>query len=134
MNSPVHSIVVYFVNRVMYDYRQSQKFLAFDPDSRVGENMAHAPGTTKVVSIRRICAPECAPPSAITQERLQAGVQLLVEQRRILEALQKFKMDIDNDLAAGGEIEAGELTFDRELKIVRPHRATTARALQVSIR
>lgn len=96
--------------------------------------MAHAPGKTKVVSIRRICVSECTPPSTITQERLKAGIRLMEEQRRILAALQKFKMDMYNDLAAGGEIEAGELTFDRELKIVRPHRATPARALQVSIR
>jgi hypothetical protein len=95
--------------------------------------MAHTPGIKKVVSIRSI-APECTPHLTITQERLQTGIQLLEEQRRILEALQEFKLDIDSDLAAGAEIEAGELTFDRELMIVRPRRLTPARVLQVSIR
>jgi hypothetical protein len=95
--------------------------------------MAHTPGIKKVVSIRSF-SPECKLPSTITQERLQAGIQLLEQQRRILEALQQFKMDVEGDLAGGAEIEAGELTFDRELMIVRPRKVTPARVVQVSIR
>ncbi len=96
--------------------------------------MAHTAGKTKVVSIRRFCATECMPPSTITQERLRTGIQILEEQRRILEDLQKFRMDMYNDLSAGAEIESGELTFDQELKIVCPRRAVPVRVLQVSIR
>ncbi len=96
--------------------------------------MAHTSGTTKVVPIRRVSQVECSPPPVISQERLQTGILLLEEHRRILEALQKFKMDIDSDLAAGADIEAGEHTFDRDLKVVRPRRFTPARVLQVSSR
>lgn len=96
--------------------------------------MARVQNAAKVVSIRSFCAGKCDPPFTITQERLKTGTQLLEEQRRIMEALQKFKMDIDNDLAAGAEIESGDLTFDRELKIVRPRRAEPARVLQVLVR
>jgi hypothetical protein len=83
---------------------------------------------------RSFFADEGDPPSTITQQRLKTGTQLLEEQRRIMEALQKFKMDIDNELAAGALIEPGDLTFDRELKIVRPRRAEPARVLQVFFR
>ena len=96
--------------------------------------MGHAHGTTKVVSIRSFRRAECTPAPAITQDRLRFGVELLREQRRILEAVHQFKMDLDKDLSAGAEIEAGELTFDRDLKIVRPRGTSKPRVMQVSTR
>ena len=96
--------------------------------------MAHSNGSAKVVSIQSFRPTECCVPSPITQDRLRDGIQLLEEQRRILDALQEFKLSVDRDLAAGAEIEAGELTFDRDLKIVRQRKYTQPRILQVSIR
>jgi hypothetical protein len=96
--------------------------------------MTHAPDKTKVISIRRFGTPECKSHSTITQDRLQAGIRLLEEQRRIQEALQQFKMEVYTELAAGAEIEGGELTFDQELKIVRPRGTAPARRLHFSVR
>jgi len=90
--------------------------------------------TGKVISIRSFSPAACSQPSPISQERLREGLRLMEEQRRVLEALQKFRMDIDSDLAAGAEIEAGELTFDYDLKIVRPRAVRPGRVLQVSFR
>ena len=96
--------------------------------------MAHSNGSAKVVSIQNFWPAECFVRSPITQERLRDGIQLLEEQRRILDALQEFKLSVDRDLASGAEIEAGELTFDRDLKIVRQRKSTQPRTLQVSVR
>jgi len=90
--------------------------------------------TGKVVSIRSLSPAVCSGSSAISQERLREGLRLIEEQRRVLEALQRFRLDIDSDLAAGAEIEAGELTFDGELKIVRPRAVRPGRVLQASFR
>jgi hypothetical protein len=55
----------------------------------------------------------------ITQERLRKGAELLAQEYQIVRALRQFTMDIEADLHAGAAVEAGELTFDRELKVVR---------------
>jgi hypothetical protein len=96
--------------------------------------MVHSNGSAKVVSIQSFRPAECFVPSPITQERLREGIHLLEEQRRILDALQDFKLSVDRDLAGGAEIEAGELTFDRDLKIVRQRKGTEPRILQGSFR
>lgn len=90
--------------------------------------------TGKVVSIRSFSPAPCSQPAPISQERLREGLRLMEEQRRVLEALQQFRMDIDSDIAAGAEIEAGELTFDHDLKIVRPRASRPGRVLKVSFR
>jgi hypothetical protein len=86
----------------------------------------------KVISIRNFATAEPAGTSPISQERLRIGQQLMEEPRRTFEALHKFKLEIEAELAAGAGIEAGELTFDRELKIVRRRHSGSARILQVS--
>jgi hypothetical protein len=96
--------------------------------------LANSNGSAKVVSIQSFRHAECCLPSPITQERLRDGIRLLEEQRRILDALQEFKLSVDRDLAGGAEIEAGELTFDRDLKIVRQRKSTQPHILQVSVR
>jgi hypothetical protein len=55
----------------------------------------------------------------ITQERLRKGAELLAQEYQIIRALRQFTMDIEADLRAGASLETGELTFDRELKVVR---------------
>lgn len=96
--------------------------------------MAHSNGSAKLVSIQSFRHAERCVPSPITQERLRDGIRLLEEQRRILDAFQEFKLSVDTDLAGGAEIEAGELTFDHDLKIVRQRKSTQPRILQVSVR
>ena len=88
----------------------------------------------KVVSIRSAQPVDRRAAEHITQERLRRGLDLLDAQRRVLEELHKFKLDMEKDLAAGAEPEEGELTFDRDLRIVRPRGAGRGRILQVSIR
>jgi hypothetical protein len=96
--------------------------------------LAYSNGSAKVVSIQSFRTTDCFVSSPVTQERLRHGIQLIEEQRRILDALQEFKLSVDRDLAGGAEIEAGELTFDRDLKIVRQRKSTQPRILQVSVR
>ena len=55
----------------------------------------------------------------ITQERLRKGAELLAQEYQIVRALRQFTIDIEADLRAGAPVETGELTFDRELKLVR---------------
>jgi hypothetical protein len=99
----------------------------------MGMSMTPSHGSPKIVPITRKSPKRPSQPSrVITQERLREGSQLIEESHRILELVQKFKMDIDADLAAGAEVEAGELMFDAELKIVRPRK--TARVPQVLAR
>ena len=88
----------------------------------------------KVVSIRdRI--PAAAPVSLITQERLRRGAELFEAQGRIAREIHQFKWEVEAQLSRGAGIEDGLLTFDRELKIVRPRQeARPGRAIQFSIR
>jgi hypothetical protein len=99
---------------------------------RIG--VAHSNGSAKVVSIQSFRLAECFVPSRISQERLRDGIRLLEEQRRILDALQEFKLSVDRELASGAEIEPGDLTFDRDLKVVRQRKSTHPRLLQISVR
>ena len=55
----------------------------------------------------------------ITQERLSRGAELLAQEYQIVRALRQFTIDIEADLRDGAAVETGELTFDRELKVVR---------------
>jgi hypothetical protein len=55
----------------------------------------------------------------VTQARLAEGLQLHLEEIRVARALREFRMQMELDLAAGSEIEAGDLLFDHDLKIVR---------------
>jgi hypothetical protein len=96
--------------------------------------MAQPHGTAKVISIRSFSGSECRPSSVITQQKLREGAELLELQRRVTESLHKFRMEVENELASGADIEDGALTFDRELKIVRPRRPKTTKILQVSAR
>ncbi len=79
----------------------------------------------KVVSIQRFAprpaqVPEPAEvPSAVTQERLRKGAELLAEEWRIVREMREFTLALESDLAAGAEIESGDLVFDRELKMIR---------------
>ena len=55
----------------------------------------------------------------VTQGRLAEGLQLHLEEIRVARALREFRMQMELDLAAGSEIETGDLRFDPDLKIVR---------------
>lgn len=66
-------------------------------------------------------------PDPITQARLQKGLELFLEEARITRALTEFKMQMQADVAAGAEIEPGELLFDPECKIVRRSPRSKAR-------
>ena len=55
----------------------------------------------------------------VTQARLAEGLELYLEEMRVTRAAREFRMQLEADLAAGSEIEAGDLLFDPELKIVR---------------
>jgi hypothetical protein len=57
----------------------------------------------------------------ITQARLAQGLQLRLEEMRITQALQEFRLQVEADLAAGAQIESGDLRYDPELRIVRPN-------------
>lgn len=83
----------------------------------------------KVIPIRPVSP--AASNGSISQQRLRLGLQLMGEQHRILAALQRFRTEIDADLAVGAQIEPGELTFDRELRIVRPSASRVTRILKV---
>jgi hypothetical protein len=67
----------------------------------------------------RAAARAATPTSPITQERLQRGSALLLEEQLIVRALWEFTNEIEADLAAGAEVEPGDLVFDRQFKIVR---------------
>ncbi len=55
----------------------------------------------------------------MTQARLAQGLELYLEEMRVTHASREFRMQLETDLAAGSEIETGDLFFDPELKIVR---------------
>ena len=55
----------------------------------------------------------------ITQARLAEGLQLHLAEMRVAQALRDFRLQLEADFAAGSEPEAGDLFFDRDLKIVR---------------
>jgi hypothetical protein len=65
----------------------------------------------------------------VTQERLRRGAELLVQEMAVMRAMRQFRMELEADLACGAETEAGELIFDRELKVVR-HKSRTGANLQ----
>jgi hypothetical protein len=60
--------------------------------------------------------------SPVTQERLRAIDELLAQELLVMSTRRKLLMDIEADLAAGAEIEPGELIYQRELKMVRRKR------------
>jgi hypothetical protein len=72
--------------------------------------------------------------SPVTQERLRRGADLLVQEIAAIRATRQFAMELAADLANGAEIEYGELTFDRELKVVRHKDRTAAKLRQVPAR
>jgi len=55
----------------------------------------------------------------ITQARLAQILELHLEEIKLTQTLRELRMRLDADLSGGSEIESGELTFDRELQIVR---------------
>jgi hypothetical protein len=56
---------------------------------------------------------------SVTQGRLAEGLHLHLEEMRIAQALRAFRMQVEADLAAGCQIESGDLLYDLQLKIVR---------------
>lgn len=55
----------------------------------------------------------------ITQARLAAGYDLYLEHIRVTRALREFQIRVETEVAAGSDVEAGDLAFDPDLKIVR---------------
>jgi hypothetical protein len=55
----------------------------------------------------------------ITQERLAKGMDLFREELRVGQALREFRMQLEADLAAGSDVDPGDLQFDRDLKVIR---------------
>lgn len=55
----------------------------------------------------------------VTQARLAEGLKLHREEMRIAQASREFRLQLEADLAAGGEVEVGDLIYDPELNIVR---------------
>ncbi len=60
----------------------------------------------------------------ISQDRLQKGKELLEQEWAAIRAARQFLMELENELSAGAEVEAGELVFDEVLKMVRPAQGT----------
>lgn len=58
-------------------------------------------------------------PGPVTQQRLAKLAELRALEATLIQSRRKLSMELDSELAAGAEIEAGNLTFDRELKLVR---------------
>ena len=79
----------------------------------------------KVISIdahskkRAYAQPPVDPARPVTQVRLAEGLQLHLEEMRIIRARREFRLRLEADLAAGAQIEEGDLLYDPELKIVR---------------
>ena len=55
----------------------------------------------------------------VTQARLAEAFRLHREELRIIQDLREFRLQLEADLAAGCEMEGGDLIYDRELKVVR---------------
>jgi hypothetical protein len=68
---------------------------------------------------RRSIPAQKGQPAPVTQTRLAQGYELYLEEMRVTRALREFRMQLEADLAAGAEVEAGDLLFDPEVKIVR---------------
>jgi hypothetical protein len=71
--------------------------------------------------------------SPVTQERLRAIDELLAQELLVMSTRRKLLMEIEADLAAGAEIEPGELIYQRELKMVRRKRLDSAVLRPISI-
>jgi len=61
-----------------------------------------------------------APP--VTQERLRQCADLWMQELTAIRAMREFTLQLEADMAGGAEVEAGELVFDRDLKVVRHKR------------
>jgi hypothetical protein len=93
-------------------------------------------GPARVVSIRRAVsgAPLGPTPSSpVTQQRLHAIDDLLAQELLVISTRRKLLMEIEADLAAGAEIEPGELLYHRELKMVRRKRLDSAVVRPISV-
>lgn len=69
---------------------------------------------------------ETADAKTISQQRLAEGLQLLREEHRIAQALREFAVAVELEMRSGAVIEAGELTFDRNLKVARRNTTTSS--------
>jgi len=63
------------------------------------------------------------PAAVISQERLRLGRELLEREWAAIRALREFQIALEKDLSEGAQLAAGELTFDRQLKIVTARRS-----------
>jgi hypothetical protein len=59
----------------------------------------------------------------ISQERLRLGRELLEREWAAVRALREFQLTLEKDLSEGAQLAPGELTFDRQLKIVTAGRS-----------
>ena len=84
---------------------------------------------SRVVPIRVPNSAAESIPSGISQESLRKFMRLYRLEVRVSQALRELMLQIDTNLAGGGQIEPGELTFSRELKVA--HRRSQRRPLSV---
>lgn len=56
---------------------------------------------------------------AISQDRLSQILECHKEELRITAELRELRLELERELMQGAQIEAGELFFDRDLRIVR---------------
>ena len=68
-------------------------------------------------------------PSGVSQESLRRLMRLYRLEARVSQALRELMLKIDTNVACGGQIESGELTFSRELKMA--HRRNQRRPVAV---
>jgi len=71
------------------------------------------------INLHRPAKPVSSGASPISQARLAEGYELYLEHMRVTRALREFQMRIESDMAAGSQAEAGDFSFDPDLKIVR---------------
>lgn len=71
------------------------------------------------IASRRTQTPSASRMPIVTQQRLRRGLELMREEHRISSELREFALQLEADLGAGAEIEAGDLIFDRDLKVAR---------------
>jgi hypothetical protein len=64
-------------------------------------------------------APRETSTEPISQARLARILELYLEEMKVAQTLREMRIKLDTELAGGSEIESGDLTFDRELQIVR---------------
>jgi len=118
------SLCVRFLKLFLKDFMSDFSTASLESSKTVRKAPARILQMRRAVSgTQQSPAPSSSP---VTQERLQAVDDLLAQEMSIISTRRKLLLEIEADLAAGGEIEPGDLIYHRELKLVSRKRLNPA--------